>query len=142
MRYFIFRVFASITLIGFLMVPGYFLLHHFGWRVAAVSVLTAVCLAGLSATKRAWLGDENLCDLLFEEVHTGWQVHPLLTALIGLAFAVAGLWIAIKARAVGAPAPSTTEMSGIEQCWFGTVFVLVGIGIAGLGLSGGRGSPT
>ena len=127
----------------FLMIPGIVLLHFFGFWAAVTTILLVTFLLVLYVMKRVWQGEASLRQLLFADLDTGWQLHPMLTILAGLVFAGGGLWIIVKAREIGAPDPGRTEMTGIEQCWFGATFVMMGFGIVGFGLSSNRrGGPT
>jgi len=112
---------------AFLMIPGSIVLRYFG-VIPAFVVTTIFFIVFVSV---CWLKDW----LLRVSIN-----NLLVTLLCGLVFSSVGFYIintAQSAPEIGPP--GTNKMTRVEQTWFGTVFALMGIGVAGNSISSSLG---
>ena len=136
MRFLIFRLSLLLIVTAlFCMVPGLVLLHFAGGWVVAGAFAGVAGLAILYLFKQLAKEKMTLQDMLFSELDMGWQWNPLITLCCGLINAGIGLMVAVNSRGIAAPPPGSTQMTSVEQCWFGITFLMIGVGVTGLGIS-------
>jgi len=131
MSYLVFRLSAGLLLLGFLLVPGLIVLHVWGLWTAVSTVAFGTVTLTLYYARHVWVHGVSIRSAMTSECDMGWQLHPALTVIVGAVFIIGGACIV----AVAKPHAGPNAMSALEQSWFGTAFLLWGIGIVGAGLS-------
>jgi hypothetical protein len=130
MPFLVFRAFRWLMCLGFLMVPGIVVLHLCGAVPAVFAVAIGAAVPAILVARRAWRENISISSVLTSECDMGWQLQPMPTFIAGVVFAVGGCWI-LNAPVGHGP----NAMNRAEQSWFGTIFLLLGIGIMGAGIS-------
>ena len=128
------RLAIAAVLLALFMIPAAIALRFLGLSAALAVLGAEIGLACWMVRLRLRAAGASLAEYLTTSESTGPHMHPAVLLLGGCVFWGPGLYIILTATEPPDPAPN--QLTVIEQTWFGTTFLLMGLGVSGLGLAG------
>jgi len=128
------RMAVGSAILAFLLIPAAMVLRFAGLAAGLAVLGGEAAVGGLLVWSRLRAYKRSLVEFLTTRGRAGRHTPPLFLILSGAVFWGPGLYVLITASEP--PDRRAHEMTVVEKRWFGTTFLLAGLGVSGLGLSG------
>jgi hypothetical protein len=127
------RVSAAVLVVGFLMIPAAVVLRFMGTTAALAALGAELAAASLLAGWQFGASRMSVGQFLTKRVDVIDTGHPLTVMLAGLPFTLPVIYVVVTASQLGGG--DFGAQTDLATVWLALVFLLLGAGVSGLGLS-------